>query len=195
MKYSSKGHKDRNRHKNRIKRSRQARLVYVKRHKQEHPHHVKVSSWGWLPTVWGPCMHKARGTVVDPAGFSSSSHLSHYMFSLVSLHQTRWQTYCSNQNKSKNSGYVCDPLADCCQVEKSSTTLPPIPLLANTMSSTSSTPPSWSLSGGEILYQFATDPSVDQHSRTCVSVKRKTVCLFCTPARSYSFLMSSWKAL
>ena len=104
-------------------------------------------------------------------------------------------TYCSNQNKSKNSGYVCDPLADCCQVEKSSTTLPPIPLLANTMSSTSSTPPSWSLSGGEILYQFATDPSVDQHSRTCVSVKRKTVCLFCTPARSYSFLMSSWKAL
>ena len=32
MKYSGKGHKDRNRHKNRIQRSRQARLVYV-RHK------------------------------------------------------------------------------------------------------------------------------------------------------------------
>ena len=30
MKYSSKGHKDRNRHKNRIKRSGQARLVDVK---------------------------------------------------------------------------------------------------------------------------------------------------------------------
>ena len=30
MKYSLKGHKDRNRHKNRIKRSRQARLVHVK---------------------------------------------------------------------------------------------------------------------------------------------------------------------
>ena len=30
MKYSSKGHKDRNRHKNRIKRSGQARLVYIK---------------------------------------------------------------------------------------------------------------------------------------------------------------------
>ena len=30
MKYSWKGHKDRNRHKNRIKRSEQARLVYVK---------------------------------------------------------------------------------------------------------------------------------------------------------------------
>ena len=29
-KYSCKGHKDRNRHKNRIKRSRQVRLVYVK---------------------------------------------------------------------------------------------------------------------------------------------------------------------
>ena len=30
MKYSLKGHKDRNRHKNKIKRSGQARLVYVK---------------------------------------------------------------------------------------------------------------------------------------------------------------------
>ena len=30
MKYSQKGHKDRNRHKNRIKRSGQAQVVYVK---------------------------------------------------------------------------------------------------------------------------------------------------------------------
>ena len=29
MKYSSKGHKDRNRHRNRVKRSGQARLLYV----------------------------------------------------------------------------------------------------------------------------------------------------------------------
>ena len=29
---------------------------------------------------------------------------------------------------------------------------------------------------------------------TCVSVKRKTVLWFCTPACSYSFLRSSWKA-
>ena len=45
MKYSWKGRKDRNRHKNRIKRSGQARLVYV-RHKLYHPHHVKVSPRG-----------------------------------------------------------------------------------------------------------------------------------------------------
>ena len=50
MKCSSKGHKDRNRNKDRIKRSRKALLVYVKdicqRHKPQHPHHVKVSPWG-----------------------------------------------------------------------------------------------------------------------------------------------------
>ena len=34
-KYSGKGHKDRNRHKNRIKRSGQARLVYVRHKPQE----------------------------------------------------------------------------------------------------------------------------------------------------------------
>ena len=42
MKYSWKGHKDRNRHKNRIKRSGQARLVYVKDIKLQHPHHVNL---------------------------------------------------------------------------------------------------------------------------------------------------------
>ena len=41
MKYSRKGHKDRNRHKNGIKRSGQARLVYVKKKQLQHPHHVK----------------------------------------------------------------------------------------------------------------------------------------------------------
>ena len=46
-KYSWKGHKDRNRHRNRIKRSGKARLVYVW-HKPQHPHHVKVSAWGLL---------------------------------------------------------------------------------------------------------------------------------------------------
>ena len=45
MKYSWTGHKDRNRHKNRIKSSGQAWLVYV-RHKPQHPHHVKVSPRG-----------------------------------------------------------------------------------------------------------------------------------------------------
>ena len=38
-----KGHKDRNRHKNRIKRSGQAWLVYIRRHTLQHPHHMKVS--------------------------------------------------------------------------------------------------------------------------------------------------------
>ena len=42
MKYGWKRHKDRNRHKNRIKRSGQARWVYA-RHKSQRPHHVKVS--------------------------------------------------------------------------------------------------------------------------------------------------------
>ena len=45
MKNSWKDHKDRNRHKSRIKRSGQARLVYVK-DKLQHPHHVKVSLRG-----------------------------------------------------------------------------------------------------------------------------------------------------
>ena len=40
-----KGHKDRSRHKNRIKRSGQARLVCL-RQKPSHPHHVKVSPRG-----------------------------------------------------------------------------------------------------------------------------------------------------
>ena len=44
MKYSWKGHKDRNRHKNRIKRSGQTRLVCF--YKPQHPHHVKVSPRG-----------------------------------------------------------------------------------------------------------------------------------------------------
>ena len=45
MKYRLKGHKDRNRHENRIKRSGQARLVYVK-NKVAIPHHAKMSPWG-----------------------------------------------------------------------------------------------------------------------------------------------------
>ena len=54
MKYSWKGHKDRNRHKNRMKRSGQAGMIYVKR---QHPHHVKVSPrrlWNHYPTL---CVH------------------------------------------------------------------------------------------------------------------------------------------
>ena len=55
MYYSWKGHTDRNRHRirSRIKRSEQARLVYV-RHKLSHPHHVKGSLWGrnWKVSGW-----------------------------------------------------------------------------------------------------------------------------------------------
>ena len=43
MKYSWKGHKDRNWHKNSIKMSGQARLVLCQRHKLQHLHHVKMS--------------------------------------------------------------------------------------------------------------------------------------------------------
>ena len=42
MKYSRKGHKDRNRHKNRIKRSGQARLLYVKNINRNIP-----TTWRW----------------------------------------------------------------------------------------------------------------------------------------------------
>ena len=42
MKYSWKGHKDRNRHKNRIKRNGQARLVYVKNINSNIP-----TTWRW----------------------------------------------------------------------------------------------------------------------------------------------------
>ena len=45
MKYIWKGHTDRNRYKNRIKRSGQARLVYVWR-KSQHLYHAKVSPRG-----------------------------------------------------------------------------------------------------------------------------------------------------
>ena len=60
MKYSWKGHKDRNRHKNKIKRSEQARLVYV-RHKLQHPQHVKLSPQGLL----GRGSMQERGTTQD----------------------------------------------------------------------------------------------------------------------------------
>ena len=46
MKYSRKGHNDRNRNKNRIKRIGQARLVYVR----HNPHHVNVSHQGLVVT-------------------------------------------------------------------------------------------------------------------------------------------------
>ena len=46
VKYSRKGHKNRNRHKNRIKTGGQAQLVDVKDINREHPHHVKVGPWG-----------------------------------------------------------------------------------------------------------------------------------------------------
>ena len=48
MKYSRKGHKDRNRLKNRIKKERAspAGLYKKKTHKPQHPHHVKVNPAG-----------------------------------------------------------------------------------------------------------------------------------------------------
>ena len=45
MKYCGKGHKDRNRHKNRIKRVGMLGLSLCV---SEHPHHEKVCSWGSL---------------------------------------------------------------------------------------------------------------------------------------------------
>ena len=51
---------DRNSHKSRIKRSGQARLVYVKRHKPQHPHHVKESPR--RPTVSIPCTKEEKET-------------------------------------------------------------------------------------------------------------------------------------
>ena len=59
MKYSWKGHIDRNRHQTRTKRSGQAWLVYV-RHKPWHPHHVKGSPQGLgrnRKTIWLIIMH------------------------------------------------------------------------------------------------------------------------------------------
>ena len=47
MKYNRKGHKDRNRHKNEIKRSGQAPLVYVKALAATSPaRELKVCPWG-----------------------------------------------------------------------------------------------------------------------------------------------------
>ena len=48
MKYSWTGHEERNKHNNRIKRSGQARLVYV-RHKPWNPHHMLNRN---IPTTW-----------------------------------------------------------------------------------------------------------------------------------------------
>ena len=49
MEYSWKGHRDRNRHKNRIERNGPARLVYVFDINHKHPHHGKVSPRGRIP--------------------------------------------------------------------------------------------------------------------------------------------------
>ena len=46
MKYSWNGHKDRNRHKNRIKKEWASSVGLCQKHKPQHPHHVKVSPWG-----------------------------------------------------------------------------------------------------------------------------------------------------
>ena len=43
MKYSWKGHKDRNRHKNRIKRSEASSVGLCQKCKPQHPHHVKMN--------------------------------------------------------------------------------------------------------------------------------------------------------
>ena len=49
MKYNEKDHKDRNRHKNRIKKERASSVGLCQTHKPQHPHHAKVSPWG--PTL------------------------------------------------------------------------------------------------------------------------------------------------
>ena len=59
MKYSWKGHKHRNRHKDRIKTSGQTRLVYGKKNEPQHSHHVKVSPRGKMEQV------KHGGSCVD----------------------------------------------------------------------------------------------------------------------------------
>ena len=51
MKYSLKGHKVRNRHKNRIKRSGQAQSVYA-RYKNHNAHHMTVSPQRLLVTSY-----------------------------------------------------------------------------------------------------------------------------------------------
>ena len=65
MKYGWKGHKDRNRHKNRIKRSGQGRLVYVytvtSRPREGEP--VGTLSWG-CSSVWVCFQRIARGSAV-----------------------------------------------------------------------------------------------------------------------------------
>ena len=73
MKYNWKGHKDRNRHQNRINRSGQAHLVYVKNILQ-HPHHVKVNlleqnsvSVAWIVGKWGClfCHYEGRSLMSE----------------------------------------------------------------------------------------------------------------------------------
>ena len=102
MKYSWKGHGDRNRHKNRIKRSGQARLVYV-RHKPYYPHHVKLSPLGltlyfftklhakpWRRPSWSQWRHD-RG-LAGTGDISSSGFLS-------------WRsTQCNNTKQQRKHG-------------------------------------------------------------------------------------------
>ena len=88
MKYSWKGHKDRKRHKNRIKRSGQTRLVYVW-HKVWHPHHAKVtlgdskvesieSIQFWWPSPPLP-HHHIRGLCQNVDVLSDRGRLSIYL--------------------------------------------------------------------------------------------------------------------
>ena len=48
MKYSRKGHKDRYRHKNRIKHEWRSSVGLRQKHKPQHPHHVKVRPRGQI---------------------------------------------------------------------------------------------------------------------------------------------------
>ena len=83
MKYSWKGPKDRNRHENRIKRSGQARLVYV-RHKLYHPHHVKMSPREQRD-------RQKKGSVVVLVVTARSEHSTlHFIVRVVSREVLAW---------------------------------------------------------------------------------------------------------
>ena len=80
MEYSWKGHTDRNRHKNRIKRSRQARLVYVTDINRNIP-----TTWRW--TRGDPAN---RSTWLMWPGEKRGPHQNHY-FNLALLRSERGQ--------------------------------------------------------------------------------------------------------
>ena len=107
MSYSWKGHEDRNRRKNRIKRSggKLGWSYNVKEHKQQHPHHVKASPRGlkqasssavWKSVTWhltlGPSQRSYQGRTQVINKHRSQTNTGHKQSQVTNNHRSSRNT-------------------------------------------------------------------------------------------------------